>query len=103
MIFDDNANKLQENFKAKDRLAIVKTNNDKLKSEGKQSDFKRIKEKHGLLRRIKNKIISMIQRLIAIKHKGALIIDFIRNDVNKEDFDSHIKPYKVLKHLTKEA
>ncbi|MDI9508814.1 MAG: DUF2953 domain-containing protein [Clostridiales bacterium] len=104
MIFDDNANKLQENFKAKDQETShsEKPNNDKLKSEGKTIRFfKRIKEKlMGLLRRIKNKIISMIQRLIAIKHKGALIIDFIRNDVNKEGFRFTYKSLiKLLKHL----
>jgi len=72
--------------------------------------FRKIKSAiAGFFKRITDRIRKLIQTLGTVKHKISLILDFLRNDVNKEGFrftyDSikkllkHIKPTKLKSRL----
>lgn len=63
--------------------------------------YKKIKAKLiGILQGIKNKINALIQKLLSIKKKTSLIIDFINNDVNKEGFKyTYLSLKKLIKHI----
>lgn len=76
---------------------------DEKKSVGKlKRFFKRIKSKIiGFYKKLKNKIKNTIQKLLNIRHKVSLVLDFLRNEINKEGFrftfDSIIKIFKHIK------
>lgn len=94
--------KQQSKDKDQEDIHSEETENDGLESDGKILRFyNRIKEKIlGFFRGIKNKIKDLMQKLISIKHKGTLIFDFIKDDINKEGFRYTYKSLiKLLKHI----
>lgn len=92
------------------KISDIKTE-DKIESKGTlKSFFKRVKNKiAALFQRLKNKIKDLIQRFLNIKNKAGLIIDFLRDEINKEGFRftlnsimnifKHIKPKRLKSRL----
>lgn len=88
-------------------ISEEKSKKDTVKDSAKESNcivvktYKRIKEKViNFFQNIKNKIRVGIQKLLNIKNKARLILDFIRDDINKEGFHSTYESLKkLLKHI----
>ncbi len=63
--------------------------------------YKKVKNRiKDFFQRIKRKLMNFIQKLLNIKHKISLILDFMRDDINREGFRHTYNSIKnLLKHI----